>query len=81
MNEVLSLGNDAWVAVVDVQSSAEQLINQTIMEAEDRVDGLPRIFGVKVEGEGSKIPTEQTVITENSLLAFATVGKHTYRRI
>ena len=81
MNEVLSLGNDAWVAVVDVQSSAEQLINHTIMEAEDRVDGLPRIFGVKVDGEGSKIPTEQTLITENSLLAFATVGKHTFRRI
>jgi len=81
MNEVLSLGNDAWVAVVQVQPSAEQLINHTILDAEDRVDGLPRIFGVKVSGEGSKIPTESTVITEHSLLAFATVGKHTFRRI
>ena len=81
MNEVLSLGNDAWGAVVEVQPSADQLINHTTLEAEDKVDGLPRIFGIKESGEGSKIPSESTVIKENSLLAFATIGKHTFRRI
>jgi len=81
MHEVLSLGNDAWVAVVQVQPTAEQLINHTISGAEDNVDGLPRIFGVKDSGEKSKIPTQDTIITNNSLLAFATIGKHTFSRI
>ncbi len=81
MSEVLSLGNDAWVAVVRVQESANQLVNSTISAAEDNVDGLPRIFGYKESGEKSIIPNEDTVIAEKSLLAFATVGKHTFRRI
>jgi len=81
MHEVLSLGNDAWVAVVQVQPDADKLINQTISQAENNVDGLPRIFGVKDSGEKSKIPTQETVITNNSLLAFATIGKHTFTRI
>ncbi|MBC8437731.1 MAG: NAD-binding protein [Euryarchaeota archaeon] len=81
MVEVLSLGKDAWVTMVEVQPQAEFLVNSTLQQAEDKVDGLPRVFGLKEPGKKSMIPNSNTVITENSLLAFATVGKHTFSRI
>jgi len=40
-----------------------------------------RIFGIKEPGKKSYIPNPNTVIVPNSLVAFATIGKHTFRRI
>lgn len=81
MVEVLSLGKDAWVSVVEVQPTADQLVHSTLQEAEDKVDGLPRIFGIKGPDGKSIIPTTETVISPHALVAFATIGKHTFRRI
>ena len=81
MVEVLPLGRDAWVSIVEVLPSADNLIGSTLQESQDNVDGLPRIFGIKEPGKKSYIPTSDTVIVANSLVAFATIGKHTFRRI
>ena len=81
MVEVLPLGHDAWISVGEVLPSAEKLIGSTIQEARDNVDGLPRIFGIKEPGKKSHIPDSDSVIVSNSLVAFATIGKHTFRRI
>jgi Trk K+ transport system NAD-binding subunit len=67
--------------VVEVLPNADQLVHSTLQEAEDKVDGLPRIFGIKEPGKQSDIPNSSTVIVPNSLVAFATIGKHTFRRI
>jgi len=50
-------------------------------EAEDEVDGLPRIFGLKRQMEKTIIPSNDTVIQSGDLVAFATVGQHSFRRI
>jgi trk system potassium uptake protein TrkA len=81
MHEVLSLGNDAWVAVVEVQPTADQMVHKTLQEAEDEIDGLPRIFGMKRKTERSKIPGWGESITSGDLLAFATIGQHSFKRI
>lgn len=81
MTEVLSLGDDAWIAEVEVLPGAERLAHQTLGEAEATIDGLPRVFALARKDNGTLVPDEDTIIQPGDRLAFATVGQHTFRRI
>ena len=81
LNDVLPLGGDAWIVEVEVAADATHLANFTLAQAEENIDGLPKVFTLCRKGEKARVPDRETVVQVGDRLVFATIGEHTFKRI
>ena len=81
LNEVLPLGGDAWIAEVEIGVNASRMASFTLGQAEMNIDGLPKAFTLCRRGEHAIVPDEDTLLEVGDRLVFATIGKHTFKRI
>ncbi|MDP6905800.1 MAG: NAD-binding protein [Candidatus Thalassarchaeaceae archaeon] len=81
LNEVLPLGGDAWIVEVEVSPNASQMVNFTIAQADENIDGLPTPFTLCRKGERAFVPASDTIIEAGDRLVFATIGEHTFKRV
>lgn len=79
--EVLELGNDAYIVELNLTKNASNLAYSTLDEASKNIAGLPPVVGLMKEDNTSLIPEGSTTFVPGDRLAFATIGTGSFPRI
>jgi trk system potassium uptake protein TrkA len=79
--EVLELGNDAYIVELNLTKGATNLAYTTLREARENIGGLPTIVGLQKKDGTSLIPDADTSFVPGDRLAFATIGTGSFLRI
>ncbi len=79
--EVLELGNDAYIVELNLTKNATHLAYSTLREAGKNIGGLPTIVGLQKKDGTSLIPDADTSLVPGDRLAFATIGTGSFQRI
>ena len=79
--EVVELGNDAYIIELNLTRKATHLVYATLAEAEKRVGGLPTIVGIRRKAGESIVPREDSQLLPDDRLAIATIGTGSFQRI
>lgn len=79
--EVLELGNDAYIVELNLTKKATNLAYSNLRDAGKNIAGLPTIVGLMREDNTSLVPGPDTDLVPGDRLALATIGTGSFQRI